>query len=134
MSGAGIADRVAAAFIRAGNATGTGPYICTLKRAGVAALSPKEAENNGDGAPTFHEITAIQGSQKQRDANGTLIGETRTTLMVDATGVKPLKSDVVALGVALADIDADTKYHEIDDVETTAPAGVPILYEVILAL
>lgn len=134
MSGADIAAEVAAALAEAGAETGTGaPLYCTLKRPGDAAGSPSEAEAGGDGAPTYHEVTAVQDMRRIRDQSGMLTGEVRAVLMVDATGVAPLKSDLVAVGVRQADVDADTQFTEIANVSTTAPGGVAVLYEVELA-
>ena len=134
MSGADIAAEVAAALAEAGAEMGSGaPLYCILKRPGTAAGSPSEAEAGGDGAPTYHEVTAVQDMRRIRDQSGMLTSEVKTVLMVDATGVAPLKSDLIAVGVRQADVDANTKFTEIANVSTTAPGGVAVLYEVELA-
>lgn len=134
MSGDRIAAKVRRGIEKAGKKTGNGaPLYCTLKRPGAAAGSPSEAEAGGDGAPTYHEVTAVQDMRRIRDQSGMLTGEVETVLMVDATGVAPLKSDLVAVGVRQADVDANTQFTEIANVSTTAPGGVAVLYEVELA-
>ncbi|WP_411975935.1 hypothetical protein [Sulfitobacter faviae] len=130
-NGTDIAAEVLAGLAEAGEATGNGPMICTLRR--PAADGPTDPWGGGGSGPTYHEVTAVQTQKHIRDASGTLIGETRTVLLVDATGVVPLKSDYVSVNLRQADVDSDTRFHEIADVETVAPAGVALMYKVMLA-
>jgi len=130
-NGTDIAAEVLAGLAEAGEATGNGPMICTLRR--PAADGPTDPWGGGGSGLTYHEVTAVQTQKHIRDASGTLIGETRTVLLVDATGVVPLKSDYVSVNLRQADVDSDTRFHEIADVETVAPAGVALMYKVMLA-
>ncbi|QDP53964.1 MAG: hypothetical protein GOVbin2937_41 [Prokaryotic dsDNA virus sp.] len=127
-AGTDIAAEVLAGLAEAGEATGNGPMICTLRR--PAAGGPTDPWGGGGSGPTYHEVTAVQTQKHIRDASGTLIGETRTVLLVDATGVVPLKSDYVSVNLRQADVDSDTRFHEIADVEMVSPAGVALMYKV----
>lgn len=125
-----------AALQEAGEAVGDGPLICTIKRPAAGPSEPQtpwDAEDTTAGDPTYHEVTAVQGHERIRDASGTLIGETHTVLTISAMGVEPRKSDLIAVGVAEADVDADTDWHEVAEVAPLAPGGVALLYEVRLA-
>ncbi|MEP2955532.1 MAG: hypothetical protein ABJN39_09345 [Sulfitobacter sp.] len=130
-AGTDIAAEVLAGLEEAGEATGNEPMICTLRR--PAADGPTDPWGGGGSGPTYHEVTAVQTQKHIRDASGTLIGETRTVLLVDATGVTPLKSDYVAVNLRIADVTSDTRFHEIADAETVAPAGVALMHKVTLA-
>ena len=138
-NGTDIAAEVLAGLAEAGKATGNGPMICTLRR--PAADGPTDPWGGGGSGPTYHEVTAVQTQKHIRDASGTLIGETRTVLLVDATGVVPGKADYIAVNVRQADVveESDepgappaTPFHEIADVETVAPGGVAVLHKVTL--
>lgn len=130
-AGTDIAAEVLAGLVEAGEATGNGPMICTLRR--PAADGPTDPWGGGGSGPTYHEVTAVQTQKHIRDASGTLVGQTKTVLLVDATGVSPLKSDYVAVNLRIADVMSDTRFHEIADVETVAPAGVALMHKVTLA-
>ncbi len=130
-AGSRIQNKVLRGLQKAGRRTGTGPLICTIKRPANGQETPWDTNPAGD--PAFYEVTAVQGSKEIKDASGTLIGHTMTTLTIDATGVIPLKSDLIAVGVAKADAGADTAYHEVADINTLAPGGVAILFEVTIA-
>lgn len=131
MSGARIAAKVQRGLAKVGSKTGNGPMICTLRR--PSADGPTDPWGGGGSGPTYHEVTAVQTQKHIRDASGTLVGETKTVLLVDATGVSPLKSDYVAVNLRIADVTSGTRFHEIADVETVAPAGVALMHKVTLA-
>ena len=140
MSGADIAAEVAAALIEAGEAVGTGAYICTIRRA-TSAATPWDTPSSAD--PTLYPVTAVEsmkdirdmsGMKELRDRSGALIGITKRTLTINATGVEPLKSDLIAVGVAPGDVTSETVFEEILAVQHVAPAGVALLYELELAL
>ncbi|OAN76753.1 hypothetical protein A8B82_15285 [Sulfitobacter sp. EhC04] len=129
-----IAAKVSAGLVRAATATGEGRFYGTLKRKASGESNPWDAEANGTGEPTLHEISGLQTKKQIRDRDGTLIGKTMTVLLVDPTDdVVPLKSDVVVVGVRKQDVDADTVFHEISDVDTVAPAGTALLHKIKLA-
>lgn len=130
-NGTDIAAEVLAGLAEAGEATGNGPMICTLRR--PAADGPADPWGGAGSGPTYHEVTAVQTHKHIRDASGTLIGEARTVLLVDATGVVPGKADHIAVNVRRADVADATRFHEIADVETVAPGGVTVMHKVMLA-
>ena len=132
MSGADIAAEIAAALAEAGEAVGTGPYLCTIRRAPVdEATTPWAMPSANDSVD--YEVTAIEDVRDIRDMSGTLIGMQKRTLTINATGVQPLKSDRIAVGVAPADVTADTVFEEILAVKPLAPGGVALLYELELS-
>lgn len=136
MSGPDIAAEVAAALAEAAAAVGTGPYICTLRR---ASTEPDEPQTPWDepadpvNPPQLFAVTAVEDMREVRDMTGALIGVTKRTLTIDATGVVPLKSDQIAVGVAPADVDANIRFEEILSVRPLSPAGVALLYELDLS-
>lgn len=132
-AGTRIAQRVKRGLERAGQRTGTGPYLCTIRRASSEPDEPQTPwDEPADPAndPTDYEVTAVENVQDVRDMSGTLIGVKKRTLTVSATGVAPLKSDTIAVGVAKADVDESTVFEEIVAVEPLAPGGVVLLYEI----
>ncbi len=137
MSGTAIAAEVAAALAEAGEAVGSGPYLCTIRRASSEPDEPQTPwDEPADPAndPVDFEVVAVESVQDVRDMSGTLIGVQKRTLTVSATGVAPLKSDTIAVGVAKADVDADTLFEEILAVKPLAPGGTALLYELELAV
>ena len=137
MSGADITAEVAAALAQAGEATGTGPLICTIRR---DSDEPDEPQNPWDepadpeNEPQLFPVTAVESIQDVRDMSGSLIGVKKRTLTINATGVAPLKSDSIAVGVAPAAVTAQTAFEEILAVTPLSPAGTALLYELSLAV
>jgi hypothetical protein len=120
MSGASIAAEIAAAIRAVGPEVGAGTFEATITRAG-AATGP--AYNPTPGAPVEYQVAVIDGNINVSDAAGTLTGETRRTLTIEAGVVVPLKGDQITVrGVV----------HTIDTVTTVAPLGVDLLYKVTL--
>lgn len=80
--------------------------------------APKHAE-------TLTTIKAVDLSEQQRDASGTLIGQVRRTLYISASAsVTPGKGDKVMInGIE----------HEIAEVRPLAPGGVDVFWEADLA-
>jgi hypothetical protein len=136
MTGTAIAAEIAAALAEAGEAVGTGPLVCTIRR---ASAEPDEPQNPWDepadpvNAPTDYAVTAVEDVQDIRDMSGTLVGIQKRTLTVSATGVAPLKSDTIAVGVAPSAVTADTAFEQILAVKPLAPSGVALLYELELS-
>lgn len=132
-----IQAEIAAALAEAGEAVGTGTYFCTIRRASSAPsepVNPWDAPADPVNDPVDYQVTAIEDVQDVRDMNGMLVGVQKRTLTIDATGVVPLKSDVIAVGVAKADVAADTAFEEILAVKPLSPGGVALLYELELAI
>lgn len=136
MSGAEIVAEVAAALAEAGEATGTGPMISTIRRASSA---PTEPQNPWDepaspaNPPQLFAVTGVEDIRDVRDMTGMLVGIQKRTLTIEATGVAPLKSDTIAVGVAPGDVTAQTVFEEILSVKPLAPGGVALLFELELA-
>lgn len=118
MSGADIAADVAAGLAEGGAATGNGPLIATITRAG-AATGP--AYDPTPGAPVTYDVIVLDGNINIRDAAGTLTGEIRRVLTMQAGVVVPVKGD---------DITVRGVEHGVLSVETVAPGGVDLLYKV----
>lgn len=137
MSGADIAAEVAAALAEAGEATGSGPYLCTIRRASTVDGEPRtpwDEPASPPNDPTDYEVTAFKEETTSRYMDGTLIGELRRVVMIEATGVRPKKSDKVAVGVANASVTANTVFEEILEIETLEPTDTPIMYGLHLAV
>lgn len=80
---------------------------------------------------TYHAFVGFETVQEVRDASGTLIGQTRRTITVNATaGVAPSDDDKVALGITAADADEDSDWVDIMAVRPLSPAEVVVLYEI----
>lgn len=70
-------------------------------------------------------IKAVDLSQQQRDAGGTLVGHTVRTLYISTSAsVTPTKGDKVKV---------NGKEHEITEVRPLAPGGVDVFWEADLA-
>ena len=135
MSGPEIAAEVAAALAEAGEAVGTGPLICTIRREGVGGpQTPSEVGVVPDAADVLFPVTGIKAETTSRYMDGTLIGELRRVVTVDATGVRPVKSDKVAVGIAPSDVTGNTVFEEIIEIETEEPADVPLMHGIHLAI
>lgn len=142
MSGPDIAAEIAAALIEAGEEVGTGAYTHTIRRVVSAPTDETGAPTNPFAGPAepapapepeLFEVTGIEGVQDVRDMTGTLVGVQRRTLTINATGVTPLKSDRIAVGVARGDVVSDTVFEEILAVKPLAPGGTALLYELQLS-
>jgi len=137
MSGAEIQDDIAAAFAESGEAVGSGPYLCTIRRASSApgtALTPWDEPADPANAPTDYEVVSLKDETTSRYMDGSLIGEMRRVVTIAANVVRPLKSDKVAVGVAKADVSGDTVFEEILEIETFEPADTPFTYGIHLAI
>ena len=132
MSGSQIAAEVAAALAEAGEATGNGPLICTIGR-NTGTGTPWD--NNVSTVPDLlYPVTGIENMQDVRDMTGMLVGMKKRTLTINATGVTPLKSDTIAVGVAPGDVVEGTKFEEIISVSPLSPGGTVLLYRLELAI
>ena len=106
------------------------------KSAGGPPANPWEPPS---GVPTYHKVVVLQSDKELRDINGTLIGQTKRTITISgAAGVVPSDDDTIILGQALDYVDAETDaglaWEEIMAVRPLAPAGVAVLYELVLAV
>lgn len=127
MSGAGIAAEIEAALKEASSAVGNGPLYCTLRKAGAGPASPHD--DGAAAASVDHQLVAVSGLNRIRDASGALIGQSMRTLTVNATGATPEKGDKIAVGVAPRDVSDDTVFEIISEVHTSAPGGVALSHK-----
>ncbi|MEF2073488.1 hypothetical protein [Consotaella aegiceratis] len=125
-----IAAEVDAALLEIADVSQSDGHIATLRRMVSSGGGNPWEPGGGTTTTTYHELAVVEGFEEVRDATGSLIGQTRHTLTVSAAGVKPLKSDTVAVGFAAADVTADTPFAAILAVRPLAPAGVAVLYEI----
>ena len=132
MSGAEIAAEVAAALAEAGEAVGTGAYICTIGR--MTSTGTPWDNTVGIAPDLLYPVTAVESVQAVRDMPGMLVGIQKRVLTINATGVAPLKSDTIAVGVAPADVTDSTVFEEIIAVSPLDIAGVPLYYDLQLAI
>lgn len=103
-------------------------FPVTLRKEGDATGDPW---NPTPGAPTYTTFYAVDDRREVRDASGTLIGETRRTLTVNATaGVVPSDDDRVAVGITAAEADDGSPWLDIIAVRPLSPAGIAVLYEI----
>ena len=126
-AGDDIAAEVRAAMIEVGNATGNGPLYCTIKRS-----APRTDPDDPVTPPQLVEFVAMQGKRHIRDRDGTLTGVTKTTLTIGGGVVVPSKADYIVIGTRADDVTSQTRFEQVEDVETLAPAGVALMYMVIL--
>lgn len=120
MSGASIAAEVAAAIRAVGAEVGAGTFEATIIRAGTPT---GPAYDPTPGLPVEYQVAVIDSNINVRDEAGTLVGETRRMLTIEAGVVVPLKGDIVTVrGVN----------YTIADLQTVAPLGVDLLYKATL--
>ena len=120
-AGQDIAAEISAALREVGEETGQGPFIVTLIRPGEPTGDPW---NPIAGEPVEIDLLCLKQSERIRDRDGTLIGQTLTELMVEAKpGVVPMKSDKILL---------DGVERDIREVIPTDPGGVALFYTISL--
>jgi len=125
-------NKVKRGIEKAGRKTGTGAYICTIGR-NTGTGTPWD--NNVNTVPDLlYPVTGIENMQDVRDMTGTLVGMKKRTLTINATGVTPLKSDTIAVGVAPGDVVEGTKFEEIISVMYLSPGDTVLLYRLELAV
>jgi len=136
-AGTRIQNKVKRGIEKAGRKTGTGPLICTIRRASAELdepTNPWDEPADPVNAPQLFPVTAIERIQDVRDMTGMLVGMKKRTLTINATGVTPLKSDTIAVGVAPGDVVEGTKFEEIISVMYLSPGGTVLLYRLELAV
>ena len=127
MSGASIAAEIAAGLAEAGDATGTGPLVSTLRKRVGDRDGPWSAPADSAEAA----VTVVQVSKKVRD--GIAMTERRVKmLLIEATGATPAKGDTIAIGVAPGQVTAATVWARIGEVETLAPGGTALMFKAML--
>ena len=136
-AGTRIQNKVKRGIEKAGRKTGTGAYICTIRRDPDELdepQSPWDEPADPVNEPQLFPVTAIERMQDVRDMSGMLVGIQKRTLTIDATGVAPTKADKIAVGVAPDDVVEGTKFEEIISVMYLSPGGTVLLYRLELAV
>jgi hypothetical protein len=129
MSGAEIAAEVAAALAEAGEATGAGQLICSLRKRTTTASGDWDVDDEYSISP----VTAVQTMRKVRDNLG-MTERREKMLLIEATGVAvPAKGDQIAVGVLPEDVDDNTAWDVLGEVETLEPGGVALMYKAMVA-
>lgn len=115
-----LISEISAALTEAGIATGGAGLYATITRPG-ATSGPEWAPI--EGVPVTYQVAVVDTNIKLRDAAGNLTGQITRALMIEAGIVVPAKGDTITVrGVD----------HIIDEVQTTAPGGVDLMYRVTL--
>lgn len=115
-----IISEISAALTEAGIATGGAGLYATITRPGPTT-GPEWAPVAG--TPEAYQVAVVDTNIKLRDANGILTGQITRALLIEAGIVVPVKGDTITVrGVE----------HVIDEVQTTAPGGVDLMYRVTL--
>lgn len=110
-------------------------YPATIRR--VTSTANPYDPASGSTTITYTRVYVVESSIMKKDRDGTLTGTVRRTLLVAAGDIVPDKADKVRVGESLtyADeaTDATIDWQEIDDVKSVSPAGVDVMYEILLA-
>jgi len=130
-----IAAKVERGLKKIGDTSQPNGYPATLRRAGVRTGGPDYAPEYGD--PTYYQVIVMVSDKELRDVNGTLIGMTKRTVTISgAAGVVPSDDDKIVLGSHLTFVDDATDeavaWEPIVSVKPLAPAGIAVLYELLL--
>jgi hypothetical protein len=102
-------------------------FAATITRASAAASEPQnpwDAPASPANAPTVYSVIVVDDGIKDRYAPGGLVTRRVRVLTVAATGVVPVKSDIITVR---------GQDHVIQQVMPLAPGGVDLLFEVELA-
>lgn len=130
-----IAREAEKAIRSIGDITEPNGHPAVIRKAGAGA--PINPWDPPGGTPTYHQVVVLISNDELRDINGTLIGETKRTVTISgAAGVVPHDDDDIALGVTKAEVEADpdaVNWHGIEMVKPLAPAGVAVLYDLVLS-
>jgi hypothetical protein len=127
-----VGAEVDAALRSIGDISEPNGHPAVIRKAGAGA--PVNPWDPPGGTPTHHQVVVLISDDELRDINGTLIGQTKRTVTISgAAGVVPHDDDEIALGMTVDKIGDDTQWHGIEMVKPLAPAGVAVLYDLLLA-
>ena len=127
---AGIAAEVTEALQSVSDVSQPDGYPATVRRAGDAT---GPAYDPTPGTPTYTPVWCVETMREIRDATGQAIIRVERVLMVSATeGVTISDDDHIAPGIEADAVDANSPWEEIEDVKPLSPAGVTLMYEVVL--
>lgn len=130
-----VAAEVEAALASIGDISEPNGHPAVIRKAGSSA--PANPWDPPGGNPTYHQVVVLISDKELRDINGTLIGEVKRTVTISgAAGVVPSDDDMIVLGMTTEQVEAAgddaVAWHEIIAVEPLEPAGIAVLYDIIL--
>jgi len=127
-------DSVAEEVAQAISSLGQEPegHACCLRQRQDAVIDPSDPDGDFSDplAPSynFKTVYALEGSRKNYDQNsGVLIVE--NMIKIGATGPVPAKKDQIAIGIKAGEQTSETKWIEIEEVETYSPGGVALYHD-----
>lgn len=131
-----IQQRVNAAITRVADTSQPDGYPATIRRVSNTATQYDPA--GGTTTIAYTTVYVVENTIQERDRDGTLTGTVRRSLLVGTgAGIVPNKADKVVVGMTRADVqsagDTAVDWEEIDDVRPLSPAGVDLMYEIMLA-
>lgn len=129
---ASVAAEVEAAIRSVGDVSQPEGYPATLRKMVAADPDPWNPDA-GTVTPAYTTLRVLEDTQRLRDASGTLIDQTRHTLLVGTgAGVVPADEDAIAIGITAEQASDASDWIQIVEVIPTSPAGVTLLYEISL--
>lgn len=127
---ASIAAEVTAALKSVSDVSQPSGYPATVRQAGP---SSGPAYDPTPGIPTYKTVWCVETMRDVRDQTGAAIIRTERVLMVSATeGIEISDDDYIAPGVEADDVDEQTLWEDIDRVRSTSPAGINLMFDVVL--
>jgi hypothetical protein len=118
MSGSSIAAEVAAGLAEAAADLSDGAFSISIVRGAATPANPWDIPA---GTPVTTAATGIVQEYPRKLIDGTLIRADDRRVMLSATGLKPTVADKLSIG---------GQSYSIVSVMESAPAGIPLYYEV----
>ena len=110
--------------------------VAALARAGQSGVLRKPGAETGDdwnptiGAPTDSDITIFTYRPRFENREGSLVDNLhRRALVMPETGLVINQEDKVAVGLLASEVDANTRFFEIMDVQEFSPGGTVLFWE-----
>jgi hypothetical protein len=130
---AAVAAEVEAAIRSVGDITQPDGYPAVLRKMVETDGDPYDPDA-GTIAPAYTTIRILEDNRRIRDATGTLIDRVDHVITVGTgSGVVPADEDMIAMGITAEEASDTSDWIGIDNIVTTAPAGIALMYEITLA-
>lgn len=127
----GIAAEVTEALKSVSDVNQPNGYPAALRKPGAPSGDPYDPT---PGAATYATVWCVETRREVRDQTGTAIIRVERVLLVSATeGVTTSDNDHIAPGIEAGAVDAGTLWEEIEDVKPLSPAGITVMFEVVLS-
>lgn len=123
-NGSDIAAEVLAGLIEAGEATGDGKLNCVLKKVGTGD-TPWDTDADAD---QLFDVTGVRTKRTERSGSGD-VRRLVQVLLIDATGPRPEKGDLVAINILKANVTDSTRFTRISNVNTVETGNVALLHK-----